>query len=153
MFDITKFTKPLLFGRNKSHFWWAFIWYKIHYILFLGIILFPILYLGVSCQLATPICYFVKYEMFYCLFGFESLSLDAVHFFWMQSTFSGFALLSQDSIQSLFSGSHSLSLRIRFNFSKQLSESCLLTRESIWASLKTGEKSSHLHSWFTTLKD
>ena len=54
-FDITKFTKSLLFSTNKSHFWRAFIWYKIHYILLPGIISFPILYLGVPCQLATPL--------------------------------------------------------------------------------------------------
>ena len=36
-------TKPLLFSINKSHFWRAFIWYKTHYILLPGIILFPIL--------------------------------------------------------------------------------------------------------------
>jgi hypothetical protein len=103
-----------------------------------------------SC--AIFICCFVKYEMFYCLFGFESLSLDSVHFFWVFFTFTGFDSLTL-SIQSLFSRYHSLSFRIRFNFSKQLSEPCLLTKESSWASLKTGEKSSHLHSWFGTLKD
>jgi hypothetical protein len=53
--DITKFTKALLFNTNKFCFWWTFIQYKIYYILFSGMILFPILCLGVPTRLNTPI--------------------------------------------------------------------------------------------------
>lgn len=65
---IFSYDPPYGWGNNKSYFWQAFIWYKTHYIVLLGIISFPILYVGASGRPLMPRC-----MHFVCSLFFQSL--------------------------------------------------------------------------------